>query len=237
MNLKESAGILQKDRNENTTPVTETDITKIYHQAENQTVRSNDWSTVRFSLPQNFGVKKLITQYEYDAVTNNLIKITKPLSNEINLVYGTGNWKDSFIIRDYTELDNNIGALSQYVVNRYDYDIKGRLISKKTNLSTNIDGTADYDAAKYPESCVEYVYDGMDRITVKRSGSTNTVPVLKQVFDDDNLKVTSTDFKGFRTVTEYDRFFRPAKVMSFRPNKNTNIDYDTPYRCKSRPWR
>ena len=43
--------------NENTTPATETDINKIYHTTKNQTVRSNDWSTVRFSLPQNFGVK------------------------------------------------------------------------------------------------------------------------------------------------------------------------------------
>ena len=213
--------------NENGTPVTESDITKIYHKTKSETERSNNWSTVRFSLPGSFGVRNLITLYSYNAVTNNLEKIMKPLGNEINLVYGAG-WKGSYIVCDYTELDENLGATSQYIVNSYDYDIKGRITSKKTNLLTDVEGTIDYDSAKYPQNKTEYEYDGMDRVTLKKAGSATTVAVLKQVFDDDNLKTTVTDFLGFRTVSLYDRFYRPVKVENYRPDRKTNIDYDTP---------
>ncbi len=212
---------------ENGTPTTETDINKIYHTTEHETERSNNWSTVRFSLPHNYGVKNLVTLFEYNSTTNNLVKITKPLSNEINLVYGDG-WKASYVARDYTELDSNLGGTSQYIVNRYDYDIKGRLTVKKTNLSTDTEGTSDYDGTKYPQSMAEYEYDGMDRVIVKRAGSTSTNAVIKQVFDDDVLTVTATDYLAFRTITSYDRFFRPVKIDKYRPNRSTNIDYDNP---------
>jgi len=204
----------------------ETDKNKIYWSIDGSD-HSNNWDDVQWTIATKYGTRDLDTTFTYNNTTNNLEKITKPLGNEINIVYGS-DWKSSYIIRDYLELDHNLGDTTQYVVNRFDYDIKGRLIQKKSNLSNNNDGTDPYDNNKYPQSMVEYEYDGMNRLTLKKAGNTSTNDVLKQVYDLDNLLTTTTDFLGFRTKTYYDKFFQPIEIKEFKPNRDTNIDYDTP---------
>jgi len=207
----------------------ETDKNKIYWSIDGSS-RSNDWNNVRWTVATDadYGTRVLKTKFSYNATTNNLEKITKPLGNEVNMVHGSGTWKDSYVIKDYIELNNNFENQSQYIVNRYDYDIKGRVIQTKTNLSPDKETISDYDNIKYPQKMVEFEYDGLNRVLTQKLGSTSTTPILKNIYDDDNLLLTSTDFLGFRIKKYFDRFLRLIEVKEFKPNKNTNIDYDNP---------
>ncbi len=197
---------------------------------------SNDWSTARFD--EDCVSSRAITRFTYDVSTNNLTKITKPIGNEIDIAYGTG-WKSSYIVKDYKTLDGNIGGTTQYVVTTYDYDIKGRLISKTVRFKSD---TEDNDTNLYAygtsaqKSKTQYTYDGMDRLLTKSigDGSTQTA-VLKRVYFDagdedwENPFTVDTNYLGFRTKSYYDARYRLVSVQKYKPSQDTsgNLDYSS----------
>ena len=185
------------------------------------------------------GPRSLLSAYAYDVGdgtgnTNVLTKLTKPEANEVNLVYGSS-WKSSYIVRDYLELETNLDTDSQYIVNFYDYDIKGRLVNKQTILAPSSSGTTEKDGTKYPRSAVAYAYDGLDRVTLKRGGSdanpANLTDVVKQEYDDNYRLIVATDYLGFRTKTWYDALFRSMEVKSYKPSGDAykNLTHDEAY--------
>jgi hypothetical protein len=171
-----------------------------------------------------------VTSFAYDGTTNVLTKVTRPEGNEVNLVYGAA-WKSSYVVRDYEEFDNNLNDgtdTSQFLTNEYDYDIRGRLIQRKTALTSQAGSLASYlwtDGGKYPQFMVEYEYDGMDRVVTKKIGNTSTNAVLKQTYDDTNRVATTIDFLGFKAKTWYDRFYRPIETKAFKPNQDTDFNF------------
>jgi hypothetical protein len=192
----------------------------------------NTWSAVDYSplFTESLVERSFVTSFTYDGTTNVLTKVTKPEGNEINLVYGAA-WKSSYVVRDYEELDNNLNDgtdTSQFLTNEYDYDIRGRLIQRKTALTSQAGSLASYlwtDGGKYPQFMVEYEYDGMDRVVTKKIGNTSTNAVLKQTYDDTNRVATTIDFLGFKAKTWYDRFYRPIETKAFKPNQDTDFNF------------
>ena len=110
--------------------------------------RSNDWSTAVFD--DTSMTSHAVTYFTYDPATNNLLTITTPNGNVIALTYGSG-YLSSYIATDVRTLDNNLGGTTQYVVNAYTYDVKGRMTSKITRFKT--DTTAnDTNLVSYGQS-------------------------------------------------------------------------------------
>jgi hypothetical protein len=229
--LKASAGIVETD-----------DISNLRWEYPGDGNHSTTFTdlTFRADAPMK---RDLVTAFTYDGTTNDLITITKPKGNTINISYHTTpNWKKSYIAKDYSEFEDNIDGTgnTQYVVNNYDYDLKGRLISKTTrfNDSTHNPPEANDDhpvsSANYPKSINTFTYDGLNRLLTKSAGSAGTTPILKNVYYDagesgweDLPFMVSTNYLGFRTKSKYDARYRLVRVEKFRPNSviSGNLDY------------
>jgi RHS repeat-associated protein len=218
-------------------PVIRTDPDDIYWKY-GESEWSNDWSKAQFD--EDDVSSHAITRFEYDETTNNLIKIIKPLGNEINISYGTS-WKSSYIVKDYKTLDDNIGGTTQYVVTSYDYDIKGRLITKTVRLKTDTDDDDDnmYTYGTSAQKTVtQYTYDGMDRMLTKTigDGTTQTAVLKREYLDEgdgswENPYTIDTDYLGFRTKSYYDSRYRLVAVKKYKPNQDIsgNLDYSSEY--------
>jgi RHS repeat-associated protein len=203
---------------------------------------SDDWSTALFDAASL--TIHAITGFAYDSSTNNLLTITKPLGNTINMAYGSG-WKSSYVVSDYKILDNNLGGTTQYVVTAYDYDIKGRLITKTVRLKSD---TAANDTNLYvygssaPKTMSQYTYDGMDRLLTKivGDGTTQTPVLAHQYFDAGDSSwvnlpyMIQTDYLGFRTKTYYDSRYRLMGTEKYKPNQPTSgsLTYSSSWEVK-----
>ncbi len=176
------------------------------------------------------GWRELVTEFSYDGVTNNLIEIVKPLGNSVEMTYGASGWLASFIVKDTVELLQNLDGNTQFIVNSYDYDVKGRLKKKVVRFKTDDhdDDENQYNSADYPKSAIEYSYDGMNRVTLKKLGSVSTLPIQKNTYDMDNLLAKSTSYLGIRTKTWFDTQFRPIEVKTYKPDTDVggDLDYD-----------
>ena len=185
-----------------------------------------------------------VTYFTYDPATNNLLTITKPRGNVITLTYGTG-YLSSYIATDVTELDQNMnigGNTTQYVVNAYTYDIKGRLTSKTTRFKTDTlanDTNLVVYGSHNSKSETQYTYDNMDRLLTKSDGNgTTQTEVLANVYNDTGDSTwpgmpytITTDYLGFRTKKYYDTRYRLIYTRKFKPNQavSGNLSYPTSY--------
>ena len=218
----------------------ETDPTKIVW-SDGSIVDNDDWSTAVFGKDSLTGIA--LTRYSYDPATNNLIAIYKPNGNVFNAVYGIS-WKSSLIVRDWKVLDSNFGGGTQYVVTVYDYDLKGRLVTKTVRLKTD---TVDSDSNLYawggsaPKAVTTYAWDGMDRLLNKTAGdgtSMNTV-LVHQFLDTGDILwqhpyMIATDSLGLRTKTFYDSRYRVIQTQKLKPNQDIagNLNYATAWEVK-----
>jgi YD repeat-containing protein len=194
---------------------------------------SSNWTNTIFEQSGTSGlVSHALTYYVYDGPTNNLIQITRPRGNTVNIAYGSS-WKSSYITLDYKTFDSNIGGTTQYVVTTYDYDVKGRLIKKTLRFKTD---TVDSDANlvvygnNAAKTMTQYTYDGMNRLLTRTTGdgTTQTPVAANQYFDMGDSSwvglpyMISTDYLGFRTKSYFDSRYRLVYVRRFKPNQNVN---------------
>ena len=184
----------------------------------------------------------LRTAYTYDVGsgtnnTNQLLTVTRPMGNVYTVTYGTG-WASSYIASDWQTLDNNIGGTTQYIVNLYTYDLKGRLTAKTTILSSNTAGTAPFAyGSSAPQTEYQYTYDGLDRLLTRLIGDGTTQTLVYQAVYLDNGDgfyeapyMIETNYLGFRTKTLYDSKYRVVAVEQFKPSQTVggNLGYANP---------
>ena len=205
---------------------------------------SNNWTNAIFEESGLSGiVSHARTYYAYDASTNNLLQITKPNGNTINLSYGSG-WLSSYVASDYKTLDTNILGATQYVVTSYTYDVKGRLTSKTVRFKSDTlanDTNLYVYGSSAPKTMTQYTYDGMDRLLTKAvgDGTTQTAVLQIQYLDSGDGSwadpyMIVTDYLGFRTKSYYDSRYRLVFLRRFKPNQSIggNLSYSSSWEVK-----
>ncbi len=189
-----------------------------------------NWESARFGTLDFITTDRILdTEFVYDTITNNLTTIRRPEGNTVNLEYGAG-VKSSLVIKDYQELDANLGGTKQYIVTSYDYDLKGRLIERVVRLKTDVDADDDnrYNPTTHPNLVTKYQYDGQDRLlrTIGLDGSAGDITLRRAEYQDELRRITLTDSLGMRTRTEYDEFYRTISVQRIKPSTDTGAEFD-----------
>jgi hypothetical protein len=152
-----------------------------------------------------------------------MIVMTYPSGKSINLTYGNG-YKLSYIMSDYRSINDTpdtLPATTQYLVDKFDYDIRGRMTNKQYIFSNAADGSSPVNPVSYPSTWVSYAYDGLSRLITKENVITSTM-LLSYVYDDINRVVISTNSLGTRTRKWYDEFYRVYKQQAFKPDSDTD---------------
>ena len=156
------------------------------------------------------------TEYLYDTTKGLLTGIKFADGKTIEIGYeNVGSFKDWMIVKDVISLASNIDNGTQYVINTFDYDIRGRMVSKTTKLASDVSGTL-YDETNFPTTAFAYTYDAMNRMLTK--SNVNGKIMIHNKFDDTNRVSITTSSNGFRVKKEYDEFYRLWKTSSFKPN-------------------